>query len=149
MEKNEVVQQLETKGVPKDIAEAGLQTAWSLVTEKVLAAIPSMDISLAGARVNEVFLVGEKYICQVEFKQGHEIFDFILRDSVFNLRHSTELKQLPPPSPEVKGQTVKVTEIVLMHLHQAQTIFNYVGDDGLELWKKSIFELFPPTCLTR
>ena len=140
------------KLVPFETVAQRIEFPKSCLPEDVRFLLPSVSLAKDGPVVQSLFLVTEKYLCEVRVNQNSNDFDVALLATIGNYRveiGKQEITREEPASgtdPATEKRVTKITydtaSILFRHTIDMTTQLTYVGE-GRDAWIQRVFTAFP------
>lgn len=144
--------------VPFETVAQRIEFPKSCLPEDVRFLLPSVTLAKDGPVVESLFLVTEKYLCEVRLNQNSNDFDVARLTVIGNYRVQTgkqEITREEPASETDPGAEKRVTKfsydtanIVLDHTIELRTHLTYVGEDR-DAWIQHVFAAIPIDLLVK
>lgn len=138
--------------VPFETVAQRIEFPKSCLPEDVRFLLPSVSLAKDGPVVQSLFLVTEKYLCEVRLNQNSNDFDVALLTPIVNYRveiGKQEITREEPASEKDPGAEKRVTKlsydtasVYLTHGDSMSTTLTYVGQ-GRDAWIQRVFTAIP------
>ncbi|MCH8806409.1 MAG: Ail/Lom family outer membrane beta-barrel protein [Planctomycetes bacterium] len=138
--------------VPFETVAQQIEFARSCLPEEVRFLVPSLSLAKDGPVVETVFLITEKYLCEVRLKENANDFDVSLLATIGNYRVETDKQEITheeaasEKDAATESQVTKITydtaKIRFVHTVNVATDLTYVGE-GRDDWIQQVFTAFP------
>lgn len=138
--------------IPFETVAQRIEFPKSCLPEAVRFLLPSVSLAKDGPVVGSLFLVTEKYLCEVRVNQRSNDFDVSLLATIGNYRVEMGKQEITREEPvfgkdaatekRVTKISYETASILLRHTIDMATVFTYVGE-GRDAWIKHVFTAFP------
>ena len=144
--------------VPFETVTQRIEFPKSCLPEDVRFLLPSVSLAKDGPVVQSLYLVTEKYLCEVRLNQKSNDFDVVLLASIANYRVKTGKQEItreepasekdPPAEKRVTKIAYETASIVFSHTFNMGTEITYVGKDR-DAWIRQVFTALPIDLLSK
>ena len=138
--------------VPFETVTQRIESPKSHLPEDVRFLLPSVTLAKDGPVVQCLFLVTEKYLCEVRLNQNLNDFDFVLLPTIANYRVEIGEQEITreesasgtdaTTEKRVTKITYKTARVAFRHTSGIVTQLTYVGE-GRDAWIQQVFTAFP------
>lgn len=144
--------------VPFETVAQRIKFPQSCLLEDVRFLLPSVALAKDGPVVQSLFLVTEKYLCEVRLNQNSNNFDIALLTTIGNYRVEIGKQEVTREEagsendPATEQRVTKISydraSIVLRHTIDMSSQLTYVGE-GRDAWIQHVFAALPIDLLVK